>query len=65
MPNRIPTPGIPSPAVRKSTASQKAMTGEKALNANIKKLTPAGVKADTARQTTAIAAAHAKSGYGK
>ena len=65
MPNRIPTPGIPSPAVRKSTASQKAMTGENAISAFKKSITPAGVKADTARQVANIAAAHAKSGYGK
>ena len=72
MPNRIPTPSVPTPTVRTSKSAQpaakpaaKPVTGNAALNANIKKLTPAGVKADTARQTTAIAAAHAKSGYGK
>ena len=65
MPNRIPTPRVSTPAVRKSPSATKPVTGNAALNANIKKLTPAGVKADTARQTTAIAAAHAKSGYGK
>ena len=86
MPNRIPTPSVPTPTVRTSKSAQpaavpltnkeikrvnaiaktvKPVTGNAALNANIKKLTPAGVKADTARQTKAIASAHAKSGYGK
>ena len=68
MPNRIPTPSVPTPKVRTSKSAQpaaKPVTGNAALNANIKKLTPAGVKDDTARQTKAIASAHAKSGYGK
>jgi hypothetical protein len=41
------------------------MTGEDAINAFKKSITPAGIKADTARQGKAIDAAHKKSGYGK
>ena len=87
MPNRIPTPSVPTPKVRSSKIAQapasnqweqtmkqgpvnipakkKPLTGNAAMNANINKLTPAGVKADTARQNAAIAGAHKKSGYGK
>jgi len=65
MPNRIPTPGISTPAVRKSATAQppakpKQLTGEAAMNANIKSLTPAGVKADAARQNKSAADAYAK-----
>jgi len=54
MPNRIPTPGIPTPAVRKSPAAQKAMTGEAAIAQYQKEISPSGMASAAAANRKAI-----------
>ena len=58
MPNRIPTPGIPTPMVRKSTGAQPAakpqLTGDAAIKAYQKEISPAGMAKSQANIAKAI-----------
>jgi hypothetical protein len=54
MPNRIPTPGLPTPAVRKSPGAQKAMTGDAAIKQYQKEISPSGMAATKQKQTDAL-----------
>ena len=54
MPNRIPTPGIPTPAVRKSPGAQKAMTGDAAIAQYQKEISPSGMASAKAAQSKAL-----------
>jgi hypothetical protein len=58
MPHRIPTPGISTPAVRKSTAGQKAVTGDKAIAAFQKTISPSGMKASAKSNANTMKALH-------
>ena len=54
MPNRIPTPTVKTPTVRKSPASQKALTGDAAIKAYQKTISPSGTAKAKAAQSNAI-----------
>ena len=54
MPNRIPTPGVPTPAVRKSPAAQKPMTGDAAIKEYQRQVSPSGVASAAAANRKAI-----------
>ena len=54
MPNRIPTPGIPTPAVRKSPSATKPVTGDAAVKAYQKEISPSGMASASAAQSKAM-----------
>jgi hypothetical protein len=68
---KIPTPGIPTPAVRQSKAAQpaakpKQLTGDAAIAKNIYDMSPAGMAAEHRREAAGVAseaAAIKKAGY--
>jgi hypothetical protein len=53
MPNRIPTPGIPTPSVRKSSGASKPLTGTAAINEYQKSISPSGMAKTQQQQKTA------------
>jgi hypothetical protein len=56
MPNRIPTPGIKTPQVRKSSGAQPAAQpkGEAAAKAYRKEISPSGMASAKAAQSKAL-----------
>jgi hypothetical protein len=62
MPNRIPTPGIPTPQVRRSSGSQPAakvresavLKGDAAVKAYRKEISPSGMASAKAAQSKAM-----------
>lgn len=54
MPNRIPTPGIPTPKIRKSPGASKPLTGSAAVNAYQKEISPSGMAKTKQQQTDAL-----------
>ena len=54
MPNRIPTPGVSTPAVRKSPAATKPLTGNAAIKEYQRQISPSGMASAKAAQSAAI-----------